>query len=244
MRLRVEKWLKELGLEPIVLHLQPNRGRTIIEKIEANSGVSSAIVLLSPDDEGRQKRGKKKPERCKPRARQNVILELGYFIGKLGRGKVHALYRDQKDKDLELPSDFHGVVYTAFKRPKDWQSALVRELEAAGCPINKKNIPQAFQVQRALQHMDYVSLLISSKWILFFNPPHGKKTIGFGMDNLVGEGRNKNESLWRVIDGKLEFINSEGRVFSRFVLDASQSRWTHTNDADTLSLRGQFIIRS
>lgn len=134
----VERWIRELGIEPIILHQQPDQGRTIIEKIEAYSDVGFAIVLLSPDDDGRRKRRRKKPDRFKPRARQNVILELGYFIGKLGRNKVHAIYRDQKN--LELPSDFLGVLYTPFKKAKDWQSKIARELEAAGYSTDKNKL--------------------------------------------------------------------------------------------------------
>jgi hypothetical protein len=135
MLLSVERWIRKLGIEPIILHQQPDQGRTIIEKIEAYSDVGFAIVLLSPDDEGRRMKTQVK---FKPRVRQNVILELGYFIGKLGRDKVHAIYREQKD--LELPSDFLGVLYTPFKKAKDWQSKIARELEAAGYSTDKNKL--------------------------------------------------------------------------------------------------------
>jgi hypothetical protein len=254
MRKRVEEWLREIGLEPIILHQQPDQGRTIIEKIEAYSGVGSAIILLSSDDEGRRKPAKKKREKLRPRARQNVILELGYFIGKLGRDKVHALYREQKESRFELPSDIMGVLYTPFKRAEDWQSKLIRELEAAGCPIKKVSratrrrpiaMPSSHTTpfNKPLDQIELVSLLITSKWILYYNPPHGKKTVGFRMDFSVGDGRNQNEHEWRVNNGKLEFYNIQGRLFSRFVLDGSRTRWTHTNDADTLS-KNQYMVKA
>src|SRR5690606_12147790 len=71
----VARFLERIGLEAVILHEQANQGRTIIEKVVAHSDVGFAVVLLTPDDEGCAKGGK--PE---PRARQNVLLELGYFI--------------------------------------------------------------------------------------------------------------------------------------------------------------------
>jgi hypothetical protein len=84
------RFLEKLGLEAIVLHEQPNSGRTLIEKLEHHSAVKFAIALLTPDDLGA---AKAEAANLSPRARQNVILELGYFIGKLGRGRVCALYK-------------------------------------------------------------------------------------------------------------------------------------------------------
>ena len=92
MKEAVARTLEKLGLEPIILHEQENLGKTIIEKFESCSeNVSFAIVLLSPDDLGYKK--DKPPESAMFRARQNVILELGYFMGKLGRKNVVALHR-------------------------------------------------------------------------------------------------------------------------------------------------------
>lgn len=79
----VARFLEKLDLQPIILHEQPNKGQTVIEKFEANSNVGFAVVLLTPDDVGRATSEKK----LKPRARQNVVLELGYFFAKLGRAR-------------------------------------------------------------------------------------------------------------------------------------------------------------
>ena len=131
MKLSVARTLEKLGLTPIILHEQPDGGGTIIEKFEKHSDVGFAVVLLSPDDMGYKKAdgGKK----AKPRARQNVILELGYFVGRLGRGKVMALKRGN---DLEVPGDFDGVVYTPFDEHEGWQKKLVKELKAAGYDVD------------------------------------------------------------------------------------------------------------
>jgi|SRR5208283_205531 len=123
----VARFLEQLGFEPIILHEQANQGRTIIEKVEAHGDVGFAIVLLTPDDEGCQKGGTPQP-----RARQNVLLELGYFIGRLGRKHVCALKRG----DVEIPSDFGGVVYETYDSSGGWKQALGRELQAIGYEIS------------------------------------------------------------------------------------------------------------
>lgn len=127
MREAVARFLAQIGFDPIILHEQANKGRTVIEKVEDHAGsVGFAVILLSPDDEGCVK-----GERPQARARQNVLLELGYFIGSLGRARVCALKRG----DIELPSDFGGVVFEAFDGG-EWKSRLGRELEAVGYEID------------------------------------------------------------------------------------------------------------
>lgn len=123
----VARFLERIGLEAIILHEQANQGRTVIEKVEAHGDVGFAVVLLTPDDEGRVKGGD-----LEPRARQNVLLELGYFIGRLGRSRVCALKRGQ----LEIPSDFAGVVWERMDDTGGWKQALGRELQAAGHQVD------------------------------------------------------------------------------------------------------------
>jgi hypothetical protein len=86
-------------------------------------------------------------------------------------------------------------------------------------------------------------LLKSKSWILDYNPivPGREKEIVFEDDGLIGEGLNNNENKWRVRNGLLEIINSDGRVFSRFSYDESEKKLFHTNDPDTLSIRSQII---
>jgi predicted nucleotide-binding protein len=114
-----------LGLTPIILHEQPNKGKTIIEKFESNaSKVGYALVLLTPDDSGASADGK-----IQPRARQNVILELGYFMGSLGRDRVCCLYTS----NIELPSDILGIAYHKFeKKVKECFWEISTELKNAG----------------------------------------------------------------------------------------------------------------
>ena len=132
MKQSVARTLEKLKLEPIILHEQPDSGKTIIEKLEGHAISGFAVILLSPDDMGYLKDEKAKDKgakNAKPRARENVILELGYFVGSLGRDKVMALKRGN---DLEVPSDLSGVVYTPFDDHGAWEMKLVRELKAAG----------------------------------------------------------------------------------------------------------------
>jgi hypothetical protein len=124
----VARFLSKMRLDPVILHEQANRGRTIIEKVEANSDVGFAVILLSPDDVGRSV----KDTELEPRARQNVLLELGYFIAALGRENVCALKRGE----LVIPSDFFGVIWTDFDDAGGWKQGLARELSAAGYHID------------------------------------------------------------------------------------------------------------
>ncbi|WP_321840814.1 nucleotide-binding protein [Paraburkholderia bannensis] len=124
----VARYLQMLGFEPIILHERANKGRTVIEKIEANRDVGFAVVLLTPDDVGRAA----KEADLKPRARQNVLLELGYFLCHLGRDRVCALKRG----DVDIPSDFAGVVWENMDDGGGWRLKLARELKEAGHEVD------------------------------------------------------------------------------------------------------------
>ena len=127
--------LSQLGLNPIILHEQPNQGRTIIEKFEKHADVQFAVVILSPDDMAYP--ASELPQSAKLRARQNVILELGYFVGRLTRERVFALKRDNQ---LEIPTDFSGVVYTLYDQSGAWRFELVRELKEAGYDVDANDL--------------------------------------------------------------------------------------------------------
>lgn len=129
----VARFLEAVDFEPIILHEKPNQGRTIIEKIESYGNVGFAIVILTPDDVGASA---KNPEALSPRARQNVIAELGYFVGRLGRARVVAL----KQGDIEIPSDFDGVVYIPCDSGNGWRLDLGKEFQAAGYDLDWNKI--------------------------------------------------------------------------------------------------------
>ena len=124
------RFLERLGLQPIILHEHPSSGRTIIEKFETYSDdISFAVVLLTPDDVGA---AASDAASLKGRARQNVILELGYFMGRLGRTKVCALYKGE----IELPSDYQGILYVDMDRHGAWRAKLAQELVQAKLSID------------------------------------------------------------------------------------------------------------
>ena len=121
----VARIIEKQGIEAIILSEQANKGRTIIEKFEDYSDVGGAICLFTADDYGRAKADKTD----NTRARQNVVLETGYFMGKLGRSHVVLL----ADKGIEMPSDLSGVVYTDIGK---WEIDLLKELKAMGYTVD------------------------------------------------------------------------------------------------------------
>jgi predicted nucleotide-binding protein len=125
---QVVRFIEKLEIKPVLLFEEPGKGQTIIEKLESNSNVSFALVLFTPDDLGRAAKEKE----LHPRARQNVVLELGYFLGKLGRSNVVALY----DESVELPSDYRGVEYVKIDVEGAWKLRLAKELKAAGLMVD------------------------------------------------------------------------------------------------------------
>ena len=127
---KIARFLERLGLEPIVLNEQPNLGRTLIEKFIDHSDVGFALVLLTPDDRGGPR--EEPYERQQFRARQNVLLELGFFIGRLGRERVCPLYTS----GVEIPSDYEGVGFVPFDDSDGWQFQAAREMKAAGLPVD------------------------------------------------------------------------------------------------------------
>ena len=128
MKSSVARFLEKLDLQPIILHEQANGGKTIIEKFEANADVAFAVVLFSPDDEGNEK-GRK--DKLQNRARQNVIMELGYFIGRLGRERVCVL----QSGEIETPTDVLGVLYVPYDSNGGWKIQLVKEIREAGISL-------------------------------------------------------------------------------------------------------------
>jgi predicted nucleotide-binding protein len=126
----LELLLRRMDLNPIILQKLPAAGDTVIEKLEHYLGehgnVGFACVLLTPDDEGHRVGT---PEEKKYRARQNVILELGMVLGRLGRRRVAILTKES----VEQPSDIAGLIYIPFtERVDDARFELLKELLKAG----------------------------------------------------------------------------------------------------------------
>ena len=127
---KVARRLEQQGIEAIILSEQANRGKTIIEKIEAYSDVHVAIALFTQDDIGVAKKEKGNE---KYRARQNVIFEAGYFMGYLGRENVIMI----TEENLEIPGDLSGMVYTT---KDNWEFEMLKELNAAGMKIDMNKL--------------------------------------------------------------------------------------------------------
>ena len=135
-RTQLEALLRRWDLEPIILDQQASGGQTIIEKLEEyGSNVEYAIVLATPDDDGKAK----SETAYKSRVRQNVVLELGMFLAKLGRERVAILLKEAAD--FEKPSDIQGLVYIPFQNKVDEVAlSLIRELRRQGYKIDTTRI--------------------------------------------------------------------------------------------------------
>ena len=131
VRESVARFLEKIKFDVVILHEQANKGRTVIEKFEQSSDVGFAIVILTPDDVGSKKDGL-----SQPRARQNVILEWGYFIGQLGRDHVCAL----KHGEIEMPSDIIGIVWEPYDSNSGWKAKIAKELQAVGYEIDWQKV--------------------------------------------------------------------------------------------------------
>lgn len=125
----VAKFVETLGLKVIVLDEQPKKGQTVIDKFEEHADEADfAIVLLTPDDVGSSKATGKR----KPRARQDIIFELGYLRGGLGGERVCALYKE----GVELPSSIHDVAYVPMDSANDWKLRLRQGMRKAGLLVD------------------------------------------------------------------------------------------------------------
>lgn len=133
----IANFLRQLEIEPVILSEQSNQGLTIIEKFEKHANVGFAVALLTPDDIGALKGTRSKSN---PRPRQNVIFELGFFIGKLGRKHVCALTKEKEEVEIEIPADYSGVLYIELDKSSGWKLKLCRELKAAGYDVDANRI--------------------------------------------------------------------------------------------------------
>ncbi len=132
LKTSVARLIEKLDLRAIILHEQANSGKTLIEKFEGYADVGFAVILLTPDDVG----GLAGEVVSNSRARQNVIFEHGYFYGKLGRGRVCAIYME----GIELPSDLSGILYIKFDEGGLWKYQLAKEIQAAGLNVDLNQV--------------------------------------------------------------------------------------------------------
>lgn len=131
MKQAVARLIEKQGIKATILHERPNQGATIIEKFEKNCNVGAAICLFTPDDLGHEAQKKKN----NPRARQNVVFETGYFMGKIGRERVIIIV----SKGIELPSDIQGILYTDTD---SWKLEVLNGLKSLGYNIDLNKISE------------------------------------------------------------------------------------------------------
>ena len=130
----VARFLDKIGLEAIILHERAHAGRHLLTKFQEEAGdVGFAVILITPDDACS---GPGEPQRSRPR--QNVVFELGFFIGKFGTARVAALVKG----DVERPSDFDGVGYITMDQGGGWKLELARELQGAKMPFDATSVFQ------------------------------------------------------------------------------------------------------
>ncbi len=142
----VVDYIKSIGLKPIVLkHLTTKGVKPILTQISENGNVKTAIFIYTADDEGRLQipaggeslimdHGKLKKEyQLQPRARQNVVFESGYFLGKLGDTQVLMLVEDQ---EIEIPSDIGGCLFIEFDQHESWKKSLSDSLKGMGMDVD------------------------------------------------------------------------------------------------------------
>lgn len=131
---KIAKFVTDLDLTATILDEQPSKGQTIIDKFEEHANEAGfAIVLLTADDVGAPK---DKTNELKPRARQNVIIELGYFLCGLGRERVRILY----EEGVELPSDIYGVSYVPMDERGAWKLELAQEMASVGITVDMNKL--------------------------------------------------------------------------------------------------------
>lgn len=127
------RFVEKMGFEPIILHEQASLGSTIIEKIEKYSNVGFGVVLYTPCDVGAKINDE---SNFKSRARQNVVFEHGFLIGKLGRKNICALVKG----NVETPNDISGVVYVSMDEHGAWKLSLAKEMRSSGYDVDMNKI--------------------------------------------------------------------------------------------------------
>jgi hypothetical protein len=125
----VSEFIENLGLRASILHEQPNGGRSIIEKFGEPSTIDFVIILFTPDDIAAPR---SKPKERQTRVTQNVIFEFGYFLGKLGQGRVCVLYKE----GVEILSDYPGIMYIPMDSRGGWRLLVAKEIKQAGIEID------------------------------------------------------------------------------------------------------------
>lgn len=208
--------------------------KTALESLlEQCKRFDAAVFVFTPDDRVLLR------DEERPKVRDNVVFELGLFIGILGRDKCF-LVKPRSFSDLDFPSDLLGIAPADYNDERS-DGNLCAALGPSSNRIRRALIPKESQEKKESHTLE--ELILSRPYRLFFNPDTKRsKRIVFNSDGLIVEGNNKNEHSWRIMNEHLELVQLDKRVHSRFYYNKAKDIFEHTNDSDTLSIRGQFIV--
>jgi hypothetical protein len=203
--------------------------------IDALDRFDSAVFVFSPDDTTII-RGSDIPS-----VRDNVIFELGLFAGRLGIENCF-IFAPRSFSELQFPTDLVGVTPAFYDDARN-DGNLVAALGAACNKIRRQVAPRPQPVTMTPNRPPSLAdILVSRPFRLVFNPMTKRsKRIVFADGGRIVEGNNRNEHSWRIVDGKLELLRLDGTLQSRFTFDPGNQLFQHTNDPDTVSIRGQWI---
>ena len=211
--------------------------KTALASLYATAGnCDAAMFIFSPDDVAVMR------ESSHPAVRDNVLFELGLFIGKLGPEKCFVL-KPRSFSELHFPSDLLGLTPASYEGERA-DGNLIAALGPACNKVRRFFKPKAApEVQEKKQTLGSIETILTSQpFRLFFNPPSRSKRMRFEPKGRIVEGNNRNEHSWRVVRGQLELLQLDGEVHSRFKFDRETQTFNHTNDPDTKSIRDQFIV--
>lgn len=206
---------------------------TLMRLVEISKSVDAAAFVFSPDD-STIIRGKTFSV-----VRDNVLFELGLFMGSLGHENCFILL-PKSASDLHLPTDLLGITPASYADDRS-DANMTAALGPAANKIRRQLLPKVEgRTVTTNNRTPIESLLVMRPFRLYYNPPRYKR-MSFGPNGQILEGNNKNEHSWRIREGKLEFLQLDKRVHSRFKFNPGMLTFQHTNDPDTLSLRNQYL---
>ena len=129
----VKLLVTQLGLKPILISNEPDKGRSIFGKIKDSvNKCCYSIVLWTPDDVGSLAT---ETEKIQFRARENVLIELGYVVAKLGEENVTII----KKGNPNIPTDIQGLALI-LREESEWKNHLYKNLKEVFKDISSDDI--------------------------------------------------------------------------------------------------------
>jgi len=216
--------------------------RTTIENVEQQLDKADAAIFVFTPDDSVTVRGT-----TKPAVRDNILFELGLFIGKLGRDRCF-IVKPRSWQDFSPPSDLLGVTPGDYADNRD--DANLRAALGPVCNRIKNQLLPAAPTMPAHATMEPAKpkleqFLTTNTFRLFFNPRASvgySKRMTFAPGGGITEGNNRNENSWRISNGKFEMVRLDGTVHSRFNFDDAKKRFDLTNEPDLRAIKNQYMV--